>query len=104
MALNILGPFSQPDETGAAPIDRTTLIQWFMRKYGFSRRDINELLNSQEEMQVQQAGQAQMQAGGPPPGPLGPAELLAASNQGAVLGAAVGGEVPPEQVAVSPVR
>ena len=104
VALNILGPFSQPDQNGSAPIDRNTLVTWFMRKYGFSRRDINELLNSEEEQQVQAAGQAQMNAGGPPPGPLGPAELLAASNQGAVLGAAVGGEVPPEQVAVSPPR
>lgn len=102
MALNILGPFAQPDETGTAAIDRTTLVTWFMRKYGFSKRDINELLNSEEEQQVQAAGLAQQAAGGPPPGPLNPAELLAASNQGAVLGAAVGGEVPPEQLAVAP--
>jgi hypothetical protein len=102
VALNILGPFSQPGPDGSAPIDPNTLLQWFMRKYGFSPRDINELLNSKEEQQVQSAGAQQQAAGGPPPGPLNPAELLAASNGPATLGAAVGGEVPPEMGAVSP--
>lgn len=102
VALNILGPFAQPGPDGKAPIDTNTLLQWFMRKYGFSRRDINELLNSEEEQQVQAAGAMQQAAGGAPPGPLNPAELLAASNGPAVLGAAVGGEVPPEQMAVAP--
>lgn len=102
VGLNIMAPFSQPDPNGKAAIDQTTLLGWFMRKYGFSKRDVNELLNSQEEMQVQAAGAAQAAAGGPPPGPLSPAELLAASNAPANLGAAVGGQVPPEQVAVAP--
>lgn len=104
VALNILGPFAQPDASGKSVLDQATLLGWFMKKYGFSRRDINELMNSQAEQQVQAAGAAQQAAGGAPPGPLNPAELLAASNGPAYLGAAVGGDVPPEQVAVGPVR
>lgn len=102
VALNILGPFAQPGPDGVSTIDRNTLVGWFMRKYGFSSRDINELLNGPAEQQIQAAGQAQLQAGGPPPGPLAPDQLLAASNGPATIGAAVGGEVPPEQGAVAP--
>lgn len=103
VALNVLGPFATPDPTtGKSVIDQATLIQWFMRKYGFERRDINELLNSADEQQIQHAGAMQAQAGGPPPGNLTPDELLAASNAPATLGAAVGGAVPPEQGAIAP--
>lgn len=94
VGLNIMAPFAQPDASGKAALDQTTLLGWFMRKYGFSKRDVNELLNTQEEMQVQAAGAAQAAAGGPPPGPLSPAELLAASNGPQQVGAAVGAAVP----------
>ena len=106
MALNILGPFTDAGPNGeGAVIDKGTLVGWFMKKYGFSRRDINELMQSPEEQQAAQAGAAQAAAGGPPPGPLSPEQLLAATNGPATIGAAVGGaSVPPEQVAVSPVR
>lgn len=105
VALNILGPFTDAGPNGeGAVIDKATLVGWFMKKYGFSPRDINELMQSPEEQQAQQAGAMQAAAGGPPPGPLNPEQLLAASNQGATIGAAVGGaSVPPEQVAVGPV-
>ena len=106
VALNILGPFTDAGPNGeGAVIDKGTLVGWFMKKYGFSRRDINELMQSPEEQQAAQAGAAQAAAGGPPPGPLSPEQLLAATNGPATIGAAVGGaSVPPEQVAVSPVR
>jgi hypothetical protein len=102
VALNILGPFAQPGPDGSSALDRTTLMKWFLRKYGFSQKDITELLTSPADQQVQAAGAAQQAAGGPPPGPLTPDQLLAASNSPATLGAAVGGAVPPEQTAVQP--
>lgn len=96
VALNILYPFTENSPESPAVIEKATLVQWFMRKYGFSRRDINELTNSPEEQQVNAAGAAQVQAGGPPPGPLSPQELLAASNGPATVGAALGAQVAPE--------
>lgn len=57
VALNVLGPLAQPDQTGSSTIDPVRLVEWYMRKYGFSPRDINELLNSdaEKEKQTQQA-------------------------------------------------
>lgn len=97
VALNVLAPFAEPGQNGeGAVIDKATLVGWFMKKYGFSSRDMNELIQSPEEQQAQQAGQMQAQAGGPPPGPMSPAELLAATNGAQQIGSAVGAGVPNE--------
>jgi hypothetical protein len=55
VALNVLGPYASPQADGTVIIDPTSLLTWWMRKYGFSEYDINELLNSQEEQQAKQA-------------------------------------------------
>ncbi len=99
--LNVLAPFTEGSPEQPPVIDRTTLVSWFMKKYGLPPRDINELLNSREEQQVAQAGAMQAAAGGPPPGPLTPQELLAASNGPATIGTALDTPVSPEQQAVS---
>jgi hypothetical protein len=72
VALNVLGPLAQPGPNGSSIIDPARLAAWFMRKYGFARRDIAELLNSEGEQQdqtaqalaVQQAAAAAGQAPG----------------------------------------
>lgn len=99
IALNILAPFAQPGADGSTVLDPATLLGWFMRKYGFLPRDVNELIQSQADKQVQAAGQAQQAAGGPPPGPLTPEQLLAASNAPQQIGSALGTGVGPENLA-----
>ena len=56
VALNVLGPLAQ-----GGIIDPTALVAWFMRKYGFTTQDINELVNSPQEQQQVQAQQLALQ-------------------------------------------
>lgn len=93
--LNVLGPFSEADQTGASVVDKAALVRWVTKKYGLSNREILELLNLPEEQQAQQMAMQQLQAGqagaaggvvdpSMVPGPLPPGELAALTNSGAV--------------------
>lgn len=96
MALfNFLVPHAEPGPDGSSAIDKTKLIQWLCTEYGLSKQDQLDILNLPEEKQAQQlaaqqttAGMASAAAGQPQPGltqgPLGPEEVAALTNQGAV--------------------
>lgn len=62
VALNVLGPLAQPGADGSSTIDPQRLVAWFMKKYGFSQRDINELLNSSDDQSAQTAQALALQA------------------------------------------
>lgn len=113
--LNMLGPFAQPGPDGSSVVELAALIERFCKQWGMTRGEILDLLNLPEEQQAQKmerlqdiSAQGQAQAGFPDPaqvaGPLGPEELAAFTNQGAVpdnvTAAAVGGIGPlvPEAV------
>lgn len=116
--LNVLGPFSQPDQSGASVVDQASLIKWVLKRFGLENREIVELLNLPEEQQAQQMAAQQVQAGQAAaaggvvdpsmvPGPLPADELAAFTNQGAVppdiAAAAVGGIGPGVEGAVEAV-
>lgn len=104
--LNVVGPFSQPDQNGQSVVDRAALLRWTLKHFGLQNREILELLNLPEEQQMQAMAQQQMMAGQAAaqggvvdpsmvPGPMDPNALAAAANPGAVppdiAAAAVGG-------------
>jgi len=93
--LNVLAPFAEPDPQGKSALHKESLLAWFMTHYGVSKRDINELMQSPAEQQVQAGGAAQVAAGGPPPGPLSPNELVAAANGPNISTDALGVQGPP---------
>ena len=93
--LNVLAPFAEPDAQGKSALHKESLIAWFARKYGISKREMNELMQSPEEQQVQAAGAMQQAAGGPPPGPLSPQQLVAAANGPNISTDALGVQGPP---------
>jgi hypothetical protein len=101
--LNVLGPLAQPGPDGSSVVDLPSLLRYVLTELGLPRRVIIELLNLPEEQQMQQMAALQSQAaqqgaaaGVPRPdmvaGPMDPAQLAAAVNQG---------QLPPEIVAAA---
>jgi len=104
--MNFLGPYAQPGPDGSSVVKLPALVARFARKFGWSNQEILEVLNLPEEQQMQKmerlqdvSAQQKAAQGFPDPGlvagPLGPGELAAATNQGAVpdevAAAAIGG-------------
>lgn len=116
---NMMMPLAmQPQQDGSTLVDGAKLVEWFSLQYGLSRTEVLDILNLPEEKQAQQlaqqqamAAQAGAQAGmvnpGMTTGPLGPGEVAALTNQGAVppevAAQAVGGIGPGVEQAVEAV-
>ena len=93
---NMMMPLATtPLPNGGTLIDGAKLVEWFSTRYGLSKTEILDIINLPEEQQAQQlaaqqatAGMASAEAGAPNPGmttgPLGPGEVAAMTNQGAV--------------------
>jgi hypothetical protein len=92
---NFLVPLSEPGPDGSSIVDKAKLTQWMATEYGMSKADQLDILNLPEEQQAQQLAAQQNVAamgaaaqGQPQPGlttgPLGPGDVAALTNQGAV--------------------